>query len=157
MSDVTPNSNKRSNAGMDVTDFPDDLVQTQAAWNATYDAFAAPRPRDTAACCACPYGCGGTPTGKPPPRYRRHAPSCATSPAPTELSGPRDPAPRSTRSTGLRQGLRLAVALEVAPTVARPDGPSPCSRRSLRGFAVVGVLTSPLRPLCPCPLAGVKE
>jgi hypothetical protein len=22
---------------MDVTDFPDDLVRTQAAWNATYD------------------------------------------------------------------------------------------------------------------------
>lgn len=34
---------------MDVKDFPDDLVQTQAAWNATYDALAAPRPRDTAA------------------------------------------------------------------------------------------------------------
>ncbi|MFI5689116.1 hypothetical protein [Streptomyces sp. NPDC051636] len=34
---------------MDVTDFPDDLVQTQAAWNATYDALAAPRPRDTTA------------------------------------------------------------------------------------------------------------
>ncbi|MGW1684283.1 hypothetical protein ACWCPO_06970 [Streptomyces albidoflavus] len=34
---------------MDVTDFPDDLVQTQAAWNATYDALAAPRPRDTSA------------------------------------------------------------------------------------------------------------
>ncbi|WP_331750563.1 hypothetical protein [Streptomyces albidoflavus] len=34
---------------MDVTDFPDDLVQTQAAWNTTYDALAAPRPRDTTA------------------------------------------------------------------------------------------------------------
>ncbi|MFJ8941091.1 hypothetical protein ACIRL0_36155 [Streptomyces sp. NPDC102365] len=34
---------------MDVIDFPDDLVQTQAAWNATYDALAAPRPRDTTA------------------------------------------------------------------------------------------------------------
>ncbi|OII61419.1 hypothetical protein BJP40_05425 [Streptomyces sp. CC53] len=34
---------------MDVTDFPDDLVQTQAAWNATYDALSAPRPRDTTA------------------------------------------------------------------------------------------------------------
>ncbi|MFI7872353.1 hypothetical protein [Streptomyces salinarius] len=34
---------------MDVTDFPDDLVQTQAAWNATYDALAAPRPCDTTA------------------------------------------------------------------------------------------------------------
>jgi hypothetical protein len=34
---------------MDVTDFPDDLVQTQAAWNATYQALAAPRPRDTTA------------------------------------------------------------------------------------------------------------
>ncbi|PZG96163.1 hypothetical protein C1I97_26435 [Streptomyces sp. NTH33] len=34
---------------MDVTDFPDDLVQTQAAWNATYDALAAPRPSDTTA------------------------------------------------------------------------------------------------------------
>ncbi|MFE9679765.1 hypothetical protein ACFYO5_37655 [Streptomyces sp. NPDC006259] len=33
---------------MDVTDFPDDLVQTQAAWNATYNALAGPRPRDTA-------------------------------------------------------------------------------------------------------------
>ncbi|MFF9547982.1 hypothetical protein ACF1B4_30860 [Streptomyces albidoflavus] len=31
---------------MDVTDFPDDLVQTQAAWNTTYDALAAPRPHD---------------------------------------------------------------------------------------------------------------
>ncbi|MFJ3365729.1 hypothetical protein [Streptomyces anthocyanicus] len=34
---------------MDATDFPHDLVQTQAAWNATYDALAAPRPRDTTA------------------------------------------------------------------------------------------------------------
>ncbi|WP_046507423.1 hypothetical protein [Streptomyces odonnellii] len=34
---------------MDVTDFPDDLVQTQAAWNATYTALAAPRPCDTTA------------------------------------------------------------------------------------------------------------
>ncbi|MEV7077843.1 hypothetical protein AB0N88_04700 [Streptomyces sp. NPDC093516] len=34
---------------MDVTDFPDDLVRTQAAWNATYQALAAPRPRDTTA------------------------------------------------------------------------------------------------------------
>ncbi|MEU7428583.1 hypothetical protein [Streptomyces sp. NPDC040750] len=34
---------------MDVTDFPDDLVQTQAAWNATHQALAAPRPRDTTA------------------------------------------------------------------------------------------------------------
>lgn len=49
VSDVTLNSNRRSNFGMDVTDFPDDLVQTQAAWNATYDALAAPRPRDTTA------------------------------------------------------------------------------------------------------------
>lgn len=49
VSEVTRNSNRRSNAGMDVTDFPDDLVQTQAAWNATYQALAAPRPRDTTA------------------------------------------------------------------------------------------------------------
>ncbi|MFF9162093.1 hypothetical protein ACF081_17745 [Streptomyces longwoodensis] len=34
---------------MDVNDFPDDLVQTQAAWNTTYQALAAPRPRDTTA------------------------------------------------------------------------------------------------------------
>ncbi|MDL5206694.1 hypothetical protein [Streptomyces sp. ALI-76-A] len=34
---------------MDATNFPDDLVQTQAAWNATYAALAAPRPRDTTA------------------------------------------------------------------------------------------------------------
>lgn len=34
---------------MDVTDFPDDLVRTQAAWNATYRALAAPRPRHPAA------------------------------------------------------------------------------------------------------------
>jgi hypothetical protein len=46
---MTTNSNKRSNAGRDVTDFPDDLVQTQAAWNATYQALAAPRPRGTTA------------------------------------------------------------------------------------------------------------
>jgi hypothetical protein len=49
VSEVTRNSNKRSNNGMDVTDFPDDLVQTQTAWNATYEALAAPRPRDTTA------------------------------------------------------------------------------------------------------------
>ncbi|GED90645.1 hypothetical protein TNCT6_77300 [Streptomyces sp. 6-11-2] len=49
MSEVTAKSNKRSNAGMDATDFPDDLVQVQHAWNATYDALAAPRPRDTTA------------------------------------------------------------------------------------------------------------
>ncbi|MFJ4382648.1 hypothetical protein ACIP28_30915 [Streptomyces albidoflavus] len=34
---------------MDVTDFPDDLVETQAAWNTTYDALAAPRLCDTTA------------------------------------------------------------------------------------------------------------
>ncbi|MFD8006125.1 hypothetical protein [Streptomyces mirabilis] len=34
---------------MDATDFPDDLVQTQAAWNATYSALAAPQHRDTTA------------------------------------------------------------------------------------------------------------
>ncbi|MFC7896789.1 hypothetical protein [Streptomyces sp. NPDC057381] len=34
---------------MYATDFPNDLVQTQAAWNATYDALAAPRPRDITA------------------------------------------------------------------------------------------------------------
>ncbi|MDX5564420.1 hypothetical protein PYK79_15315 [Streptomyces sp. ID05-04B] len=34
---------------MDAIDFPDDLVQTQHAWNATYEALAAPRPRDTTA------------------------------------------------------------------------------------------------------------
>lgn len=34
---------------MDVTDFPYPLVKTQAAWNATYEALAAPRPRDTTA------------------------------------------------------------------------------------------------------------
>ncbi|MEV5700746.1 hypothetical protein AB0L55_25070 [Streptomyces anthocyanicus] len=34
---------------MDATDFPHDLVQTQAAWNATYDALTAPRPQNTAA------------------------------------------------------------------------------------------------------------
>ena len=33
---------------MNVTAFPDDLVRTQAAWNATYNALAAPRSRDTA-------------------------------------------------------------------------------------------------------------
>lgn len=49
VSEVTRDSNKRSNDGMDVTDFPDDLVQTQAAWNSTYKALAAPRPRDTTA------------------------------------------------------------------------------------------------------------
>ncbi|OPG10968.1 hypothetical protein B1R27_00180 [Streptomyces sp. GKU 895] len=32
---------------MDLIDFPDDLVQTQAAWNATYQALAAPSPRNT--------------------------------------------------------------------------------------------------------------
>ncbi|MFI0999839.1 hypothetical protein ACIP10_35750 [Streptomyces galbus] len=34
---------------MDATDFPDDLVRTQAAWTTTYQALAAPHPRDTAA------------------------------------------------------------------------------------------------------------
>ncbi|MFD9139118.1 hypothetical protein ACFVZA_43480 [Streptomyces bottropensis] len=34
---------------MDVTDFSDDLVQTQHAWNTAYDALATPSPRDTAA------------------------------------------------------------------------------------------------------------
>jgi hypothetical protein len=32
---------------MDSTAFPDDLVQTQHAFNATCEALAAPRPRDT--------------------------------------------------------------------------------------------------------------
>ncbi|MFF3208001.1 hypothetical protein [Streptomyces sp. NPDC002962] len=34
---------------MDGTDFPDDLLQTQHAWNATYRALAAPRPRNVTA------------------------------------------------------------------------------------------------------------
>ncbi|MEW2121792.1 hypothetical protein AB0945_43085 [Streptomyces sp. NPDC005474] len=34
---------------MDATDFPDDLVQTQHAFNATYAALTAPHPRDTTA------------------------------------------------------------------------------------------------------------
>ncbi|MFG2357493.1 hypothetical protein [Streptomyces sp. NPDC048521] len=34
---------------MDAIDFPDDLVQTQAAFNATYNALAAPHRRDTTA------------------------------------------------------------------------------------------------------------
>lgn len=34
---------------MDSTTFPEDLLQTQHAWNATYRALAAPRPRDAAA------------------------------------------------------------------------------------------------------------
>ncbi|MGW8634999.1 hypothetical protein [Streptomyces sp. NPDC055793] len=34
---------------MGATDFPNDLMQTQAAWNATCDALAAPRPRDKTA------------------------------------------------------------------------------------------------------------
>jgi hypothetical protein len=96
---------------MDATDFPDDLVQTQAAWNATYDALAAPRPRDTAALrrrllrLSVRLWCG-TPTGRPPPRCRRHAPSCVTSPASAEPSGPRDRSLRLTRSTRLRQKVR---------------------------------------------------
>ncbi|MFD3932653.1 hypothetical protein [Streptomyces sp. NPDC058614] len=34
---------------MDSTNLPDDLVQTQHDWNATYDALATTRPRDTTA------------------------------------------------------------------------------------------------------------
>ncbi|MEV0981996.1 hypothetical protein [Streptomyces sp. NPDC049915] len=34
---------------MDTIDFPNDLVQTQAAWNATYNALAAPYRRDSTA------------------------------------------------------------------------------------------------------------
>lgn len=49
VSDVTAKSNKRSNTSMDATDFPDDLVQTQATWNVTYNALAGPRHRDTTA------------------------------------------------------------------------------------------------------------
>lgn len=49
VSKMTANSNKQSNAGMDATHFPDDLVQTQAAWNATYAALAAPHRRDVTA------------------------------------------------------------------------------------------------------------
>nr|BFD87196.1 hypothetical protein StreXyl84_65970 [Streptomyces sp. Xyl84] len=53
--------------------FPDDLVQTRAAWNAAYAVLAAPRPRDTTALrrrLLRPYGCGGTPTGGRHPRCR---------------------------------------------------------------------------------------
>jgi hypothetical protein len=35
VSDAASNANKRSDFGMGVTDCPDDLVQTQAAWNIT--------------------------------------------------------------------------------------------------------------------------
>lgn len=47
--EVTHKSNKRSNTDMDATAFPDDLVQTQHAWNATYAALTAPRPNNTTA------------------------------------------------------------------------------------------------------------
>jgi hypothetical protein len=151
-------------AGMDVTDFPNDLVQTQAACYGAYDALAAPRPRaplpSVAACCSCPCGCGGTPTGRRSPRCRRRAPSSGRRPEPGEPTGRVTGTPRTTRSMRLRQGLRLSVALDVAPrfapTVAHPAGAPSRPWRSPRGFAVVGPLTSPLRPLCPCPLAGVK-
>ncbi|MET7457993.1 hypothetical protein ABZT03_40340 [Streptomyces sp. NPDC005574] len=34
---------------MDAIDFPDDLVRTQYAWNATYEALASPHRRETTA------------------------------------------------------------------------------------------------------------
>ncbi|WP_420709095.1 hypothetical protein [Streptomyces sp. AS58] len=49
MFEVARNSNKRFYAGMDVADLLDDLAQTQAAWNAPYQALAAPHPRDATA------------------------------------------------------------------------------------------------------------
>ncbi|GGY13665.1 hypothetical protein GCM10010510_69640 [Streptomyces anandii JCM 4720] len=55
---------------MDLTDFPDDLVQTQTAWNDTYQALAAPRPRNTTALrrrlLLLSVRLGGTPTGRRP-------------------------------------------------------------------------------------------
>ncbi|GAA2923101.1 hypothetical protein GCM10010446_04050 [Streptomyces enissocaesilis] len=81
---------------MDATDFPDDLMQTQAAWNATYSVLAAPRPATpppyAATCYACPSGSGGTPTGRPPPRYRPHATSCAGRLTLSKPTKPREPA-----------------------------------------------------------------
>jgi hypothetical protein len=112
---------------MDVTDFPDDLVQTQAAWNATYDALAAPRPRDTTALrrrlLRLSVRLWWHPYWRPSPRCRRHAPSCASWPVPGEPSGPRDLPPRSTRSTRLRQGLRLL----------HPFAPFPLAVANVRG------------------------
>lgn len=88
------NPNTRSNTNMDATDFPDDLVQTQAAWNAIYQALIAPALPTPSSCaaayCSCPSGSGGTPTGRPSRRCQRRAPSYATSPAPTEPSEPHD-------------------------------------------------------------------
>lgn len=46
---MTTYSNTRSNTGVDATPFPDDLLQTQAAFNATYAALAASHRRDTTA------------------------------------------------------------------------------------------------------------
>lgn len=71
VSDVTSNSNKRSNAGMDAIDFPDDLVQTQAAWRRLLrpvvwagGALAGTAPMGAAAVPAC---------GRSPPRRCAYA------------------------------------------------------------------------------------
>lgn len=49
---------------MDVTAFPDDLVQTQAARSAAHEELAVPSPHG-ATCCPCRFGCDDTPTGRP--------------------------------------------------------------------------------------------
>ncbi|MGX1887265.1 hypothetical protein [Streptomyces sp. NPDC055287] len=86
---------------MDVTDFLDDLVQTQAAWNATYQALAAPRPLETTALRRRLlllsvrlwwHPCWETVPSVPAGRASRPGRVTAT--------------PRPTSSTRLRQGLR---------------------------------------------------
>jgi hypothetical protein len=105
-------------------------------------------PPCAAACCSCPYGGGGTPTGRPP----------LSAGGPVRAAPPR-PRPRSRpgRMTGRpgRPGARGCAKGCARCCAARRTVSVSC--RSPRCFAVVGSLTSPLRLLCPCPLAGVKE
>jgi hypothetical protein len=50
-----------------------------------------------AACCACPYGCGGTRTGQPPAQCRRRAPNCGSWPALGERRGLHEARPGAAR------------------------------------------------------------
>ncbi|MFJ2828524.1 hypothetical protein ACIPC1_13235 [Streptomyces sp. NPDC087263] len=71
---------------MDSTDLPDDLVQTQLAWNAAYDALAATCPRDTTdlrrRLLLLSVRLWWHPYWMTAPRRLRRAPSCGSWPAP---------------------------------------------------------------------------
>ncbi|AEY86887.1 hypothetical protein SHJG_1612 [Streptomyces hygroscopicus subsp. jinggangensis 5008] len=138
-SEMTENSsNRRSNAGVGVADFPDDLVRTHAAWNATHQALAAPRPGNTAALrrrllllsvrlWRHPYW--QRIPSVPAARSELRQPARARGAVQAALPGASGGREHEVATRAAPICCAGGCAKGVASTVARPGGTPPCSRR----------------------------